>query len=177
MRPLIPSTRLTFTRRELLRLLAALSAYLPAPLLLAAVTAKDPLAPPAFGPYLDTLLPADVSPAATELGLDTIILAGAGRNPKLTRVIQLGCAWLDLQATQGGAVDFTGLDETGRIAIVTTAEKSAGRSLPHVFFTATRNLAFREYYVQPAAWKDLGYNGPPQPAGFPGHDRAPGKTL
>ncbi len=140
------------------------------------MTSKDPVAPPAFGPYLDTLLPADESPAATGLGLDTIILTGARRNPKLTRVIELGCAWLDHQAAQRGAVDFTGLDETGRIAIVTTAERSAGRSLPRVFFTATRNLAFREYYAQPAAWKGLGYNGPPQPAGFPGHDRAPGET-
>jgi hypothetical protein len=158
-------------------LLVALSAYLPAPVLVAAVTGKNPAKPRAFRPYLDTLLPADGSPAASELGLDTMIIDGARVNPNLTRLIELGCAWLDQQASQRGVVDFSELDEAGRIAVVTAAEKSSPRSLPQTFFTATRDLAFREYYVQPAAWEALGYSGPPQPQGFPGHDQQPGDAT
>jgi hypothetical protein len=172
MAPSFSLARLRLTRRELLRILVALSAYLPAPMLLAAVAGKDPTIPPAFGPYLDTLLPSDESPSASQLGLEAIIVDGARINPKLTQLIQLGCAWLDQQATKLGAVDFAALEESDRIAIVKTAERAARRSLPLVFFTATRDLAFREYYVLPEAWKSLGYSGPPQPTGYPGHDRA-----
>ena len=175
--PLISPASLGFSRRELLRFLVSLSAFLPASMLLAAVPGKGPVPLPAFGPFLDTLLPEDESPSASQLGLEAIILAGARRNPRLMQLIELGCAWLDRQAIQTGAIGFASLDEPGRIALVSKAEQSGPRSLPKGFFTAMHSLAFREYYAQPATWKSLGYSGPPQPAGFAGHDRAPAQGL
>ncbi len=175
MRPFEIISKPGFTRRELLRLLVSLSAWLPAPLLLAAVNSKDkPALPPAFGPFLDTLLPADESPSATQLGVDTAILESTTSFRKLARLIELGCAWLDRQAGTRGFDGFAALDESLRIEIVTAAEKSANRSLPRVFFKTIHQTAFQHYYSDPRSWPALAYNGPPQPHGFPGHDQAPG---
>ena len=63
MRPIETLTRLTFTRRELLRLLVPLSAWLPTPVLLAAAACQAKHAPAAFGLFLDTILPEDESPS------------------------------------------------------------------------------------------------------------------
>jgi hypothetical protein len=163
------------TRRDLLRLLVSLAAWLPAPLLLAAVSGKDiPVSLPAFGPFLDTLLPEDESPSATQLGVDTAILESAARIRKLARIIELGCAWLDRQAGIRSVDGFAALDESLRIEIIAAAEQSADRSLPKVFFKSMRQMAFQHYYSDPRSWPALAYTGPPQPHGFPGHDRAPG---
>lgn len=174
MRPPIFQERLHLGRREFLRILAALSAFLPAPWLLASVPGKSEKAPPALGPYLDTLLPEDESPSATQLGLVKRIMSLADADPRLARVIELGCTWLDRAAVQFGAEDFAGLEEAGRITVVSRAERSAARSLPRVFFTVTLDRAFQEYYTQAAAWESLGYKGPPQPRGFPNQHLAPG---
>jgi hypothetical protein len=91
----------------------------------------------------------------------------------MARVIALGCAWLDQQATARGAEEFAQLDEADRISIVTAAEQSPSRSLPYVFFAAMRQMAWREYYAQPAAWQGMADAHPPQPRGFPGHDGRP----
>jgi hypothetical protein len=163
-------------RREFLRLLAGMAAWLPAPMLLAAVPGGKPEPPPAFGPYLDTLLPEEGSPSASQLGLDQSIIAGASGDPRLQRLVELGCAWLDQQARRRGAADFAGLEEAERIALVRIAERASGRTLPNAFFAHTIYLAYQEYYTNPAAWESLGFAGPPQPRGFMGHDRAPGET-
>ena len=174
MRPFETFSKPRITRRDLLRLLVSLSAWLPAPLLLAAVSGKDkPVSLPAFGPFLDTLLPEDASPSATQLGVDTAILNSAAKSRKLARVIELGCAWLDKQASMHGVDGFAALDESTRIEIVTAAEQSSNRSLPNLFFETMRRIAFQHYYSNPGSWPALAYTGPPQPHGFPGHDRAP----
>lgn len=163
------------TRRGLLRLLISLSAFLPAPYLLAAISDRNqPGVLPAFGPFLDTLLPEDVSPSATQLGVDTAILESAPKIRNLNRLIKLGCAWLDQQAGQQGVEGFAALNEAQRVKIVVVAEQSTDRSLPKIFFQTIRLQAFRHYYSNPASWSALAYAGPPQPVGFPGHDRAPG---
>jgi Gluconate 2-dehydrogenase subunit 3 len=167
--------RLRLTRRDLLRALAALAAFLPAPLLLAATpTATDhPDSLRALGPFLDTLLPEDETPGATQLGVDRLIVESMRERSQLARVIALCCAWLDQQARERGAAEFAQLDEAARISIITAAEQSAPSSLPHVFFAATRQLAFHEYYAQPAAWRGMPDAHTPQPEGFSGHDRRP----
>lgn len=163
------------TRRDLLRLLVALSAFLPLPVLLAASGTKKSLILPVLGAWLDTLIPADQSPSATQLGLDSIILDSLRGNSRQAQILVLGCNWAEREAIKSGVTGFVSLDETGCIAIVSKAEMSPRPSLPNVFFRTTIDLAFREYYALEAVWASLGYAGPPQPAGFPGHDRAPGK--
>ena len=175
MLPFKTVSKLGITRRDLLRLLVSLSAWLPTPLLLAAIGEQEKQEVlPAFGPFLDTLLPEDESPGATQLGVDTAILDSAANIRNMPRIIELGCAWLDQQASVLGVDGFAALDESQRVEIVTAAEQSATRSLPRVFFQAMHQLALQYYYSNPRSWPALAYAGPPQPGGFSGHDRAPG---
>jgi len=159
---------IALSRRGFLRLLLALSAFLPARLLLAAPVeqATRRISVRALGPYLDTLIPEDSTPSATGLGVDKAVIDLARRHPQAARLVGLGCAWLDGQAAERGAEDFTTLDAAGREAVVALAEQSPERSLPKAFFELTRREAFSHYYAQPAAWAGLGFGGPPQPMGF-----------
>lgn len=162
------------TRRNLTRLLVAAAAYLPAPLLLATpvrVTSGDPDLP-AFGPYLDTLLPGDATcPSATQLGVDKDIQERFSRNPQLQQLVVLGCGWLDREARRSGEPDFASLPPAQKESIVSAAESSSPQSMPRVFFNVILDLAMLHYYIQSEAWAGLDYAGPPQPGGFIGHDR------
>ena len=168
MRPFESISKLGITRRDLLRLLVSLSAYLPASLLLAAPTVESTrtVSIGALGPFLDTLLPEDDTPSATQLGVDKEIIERMQRSKRLAKIVVLGCAWLDQQAGELGAEAFATLEATQHESIVTIAENSASRSLPLVFFSTTRQLAFQSYYAHPETWQDLNYAGPPQPKGF-----------
>jgi hypothetical protein len=165
-----------FTRRELIRHLAALSAWVPASVLLAAPTgtgeADQELR--VLGAFLDTLLPADTTPGATQLEIDKAIIGRTRANKSLQRLLTLGCAWLDSQARTQGSGEFTGLPQTGRDAIASAAEKSPVGSLPRVFFEQFRGLGFYEYYARPETWPGMVYAGPPQPRGFPDFTQPPG---
>jgi hypothetical protein len=156
------------SRRGFLRLVLALSAFLPAQLLMAAPVEKTRrrISIGALAPYLDTLIPEDSTPSASALGVDQAILKLARRRPRIARLVGLGCAWLDKQAGERGAKDFAALSELEREAIVALAEGSPARSLPRTFFAFTQQQAFSNYYAQPAAWQGLGFAGPPQPLGF-----------
>ncbi len=156
------------TRRDLIRFLAALAAYVPASLLLAAPTGETTrkVSIRALGPFLDTLLPEDGTPSATQLGVDKEIVKRMRNNKRFVKILILGCAWLDQQARKLGAEEFALLEAPQQESIVTTAENSASRSLPLVFFSTTQQLAFQHYYAHPESWRDLGYAGPPQPKGF-----------
>jgi hypothetical protein len=156
------------TRRELLRALVGLATYLPASVLLALPAQSDESAPPppALGPFLDTLLPADATPSATQVGVDLEVARQLQSNPRSANLMVMGCLWLDQQADRRGAAEFAALDPAGRQAVVRAAEESPPRSLPRVFFSGVLDLAFRQYYAQPAIWAGLGYAGPPQPRGF-----------
>ena len=48
-----------------------------------------------------------------------------------------------------------------RIDVVTELEKESPK-----FFSSFRIKVIKFYYSHPYSWKKLGYNGPPQPAGF-----------
>lgn len=165
-----------FTRRDLIRHLAALSAWVPASVLLAAPTGTSEAdqALRALGSFLDTLLPADTTPGATQLEVDKAIITQARANKRLQRLLTLGCAWLDTQAKERGAEDFAALAQPDRDAIVSAAEMSPAQSLPRAFFEQTRSLAFFHYYARPETWPGMAYAGPPQPRGFLDFTQPPG---
>jgi hypothetical protein len=146
------------SRRELLRALLGLATYLPTSFLLAAAgeptTRKFSLS--ALGPFLDTLLPEDESPSATQLGVHR---------------------WLDQQAMALGAGDFASLQPEQREAIAGRAEQSAPRTLPSAFFRGVRAVAFESYYAHPESWPSLGFAGPPQPRGFMDYAGPPGRVT
>jgi hypothetical protein len=99
MRPFEPLSCVKLTRRQLLDLLVALSAWLPARMLLAAVpNGQSASSPQNLSAFLDVLLPEDESPSASQLAVDAQILAEAAGNSNVSRLLDTGSAWLDLQA-------------------------------------------------------------------------------
>ncbi len=127
----------------------------------------------ALGPYLDTLIPRDESPSATDLNLDHRFIDHGHRNGRYMRLLRIGCKWLDAEAQRLGGSGFADLDPTSQEAIVTKAAAAPKGSLPHVFFKLTRRNAMRSYYANPETWDSLGYSGPPQPDGYLDHTEAP----
>lgn len=128
----------------------------------------------ALAPYLDTLIPADGrTGSAGDLGVTERLRDKMRLESGYVRLARRGCRWLDDAARRRGAGDFAALDAAGREAIVVLAAAARKRSLPRVFFERTRGDAMAAYYAEPAVWADIGYDGPPQPRGFPDHARAP----
>ena len=128
-----------------------------------------------FKAYIDTLLPADeYSQSASALGVDTEMLTVANENEAYKRLIYRGCEWLNAAAKYEGnrGGKFATLTEQARIKIVEVAESTGeGKAGPARFVGATLQHANQIYYSKPEVWKSLGYDGPPQPYGFPDYQQ------
>jgi hypothetical protein len=126
--------------------------------------------------YLDTVIPGDeLSPGAVELGVLQPILEEAKTDPNVQNFLEEGVRWLNEEARKQGAEDFAGLSEDGRDQVVAAAEAAKAGSLENEFFRATRYVVFRLYYMEPQAWPAIGYDGPPQPVGFPDYTAPPAR--
>jgi hypothetical protein len=179
MRPIEPLSRLRLTRRQLLELLLPLAAWLPAPLLLAAASGDVAPGARSFAAFLDLLIPEDeVSPSASQAGVDAAILAAAQEDRQLARLVELGVGWLDAEARRDGAQAFHEIAEDRQLLVVSIAERQRRGSVPKVFFENMRHQAFGHYYANPRSWPGLGYAGPPQPEGFMDYQNplGPGKA-
>jgi hypothetical protein len=121
---------------------------------------------------LDTLIPEYNGPGALALGVGDKVKMKAASDYKYRRLLKMGCTWLDKAAERLGP-GFASLKEDGRDAVLTIAYESTPNSLQRIFFDRMRADAFYYYYSEPASWKQIGYNGPPQPAGFPDYDKPP----
>ena len=135
--------------------------------------APTPSAVDTLGAWLDTLIPADETPSATQLGVDKMLLAAASADGDYLSLLNFGRIWLDLQARQHGASGFAALDADAREAVAARAAGARPGSAQRRFFEVTRQDAFTYYYQQPGSWPGLGYSGPPQPLGYPDYTRAP----
>ena len=116
--------------------------------------------------FLDTLIPADSTPSATELGLDQALLRHAANIENYTRLLELGCEWLDNTSMNLHGAPFDDAKPSQREAIVTLAESSAGNAIPKIFFERVRFDLFGLYYASPESWDGLGISSPPQPKGY-----------
>lgn len=125
--------------------------------------------------YLDTLIPADETPSAAQLGVAAKIMAKAATDRSYGRLIKQGCNWMDKQAKQYGAHHFSELSEANRKHVVSMAADGRAGILPLIFFDQTRKDAFFHYYGHPQSWRALGYAGPPQPGGFTNYAEAPSR--
>ncbi len=123
--------------------------------------------------YLDTLIPADITPSATELKIDELLTLKADRNRAYATLLTQGCNWLDQQARNRSQQSFKLLPENERIAIIASAESGDPRSLASQFYFASRNDAFFHYYAHPKSQTCLTNAGTPQPLGYPDHNKAP----
>ena len=132
--------------------------------------------PPEFdtlAAFLDTLIPADETPSASQLGVTDKIIATGKKSRRYRKLIEKGCAWLDRQARQLGAAHFSALTETQRERIAQQAENGEGGLVPAFFFEHIKVEAFSHYYADPRIWANLGYAGPPQPLGFMNYTQPP----
>lgn len=142
-----------------------------------AATSPAQQAPAAtLGAWLDTLIPADETPSATQLGVDRMMLAAAANDPDYRIVLDFGRKWLDVQAQARGAKDFAALDTAAREAVAARAA-GAGEAPEYYFYISTREEAFKFYYSQPESWPGMGYRGPPQPLGHMDYTRKPGHGI
>lgn len=169
-------SRMKTSRRRLLKfsllggIMAAARGVFAAPM---GVTLSPPDPLKSLPAFLDTLLPEDgTSPSASALGVHHRVVDGV-RSSRGRRLMAWGCAWLDREARRQGAADFTSLPQSARDAIVARAEAAPQDRGEYIFFDSVRTDAFRHYYSNPGSWPTLGYDGPPQPVGFPDHASPP----
>ena len=78
------------------------------------------------------------------------------------RLVAAGCAWLDAEC----AGDFAGAAEAVRSPRSSACRRCPGSRRPGRFFAVMRNTVMADYYAQPAAWRGLALDRPPQPLGF-----------
>ena len=127
--------------------------------------------------YLDTLIPPDETPGAVQLNVPGMIISKSKTDRKYRRLIKKGCGWLDAQAKYSNADRFASLDEDNRQEIVKISSEGDRGSLPGTFFERIRLDAFFFFYGTTESWKGLGYDGPPQPFGFPDYTSPPGEIT
>ena len=130
---------------------------------------------PALQRCLDTLLPADaLTPAATDLGLDTELLAELEHSPPARRRLYLqGLDWCEQQARTRYARSLAHLTLEECDAILHQAADTSPEAVPARFVLQLRDRAFALYYTHPEALTGITGAGPPQPAGYPDYARPP----
>lgn len=145
-------------------LLAGLPGVANAATLNRALVASDRNIAPTLAAFLDTLLPRDAtSGSASDLAIPNAILTESHNDPLFTRLLQVGCQWLDL-AAEGRFADAT---PRVREVIVAWAAESDWDGVPRRFYELLRQRALERYYSNPAAWGGLPLTRPPQPIGYP----------
>ncbi len=118
-----------------------------------------------FAAVCDTLVPADpLTPAASDLGVVATILADIEGDADARRLLASACEWLDARSDG----DFAVADVEVREAALEAMSRQPWESPAGRFFQLARNTVMAEYYAQPAAWRGLALDRPPQPIGFPG---------
>ena len=116
--------------------------------------------------FIDTLIPADATPSASQLGLEPALRRHAAAIENYPRLLELGCEWLDATGMRLHRAGFAALPATRREAVVTLAETSPTNSIARIFFDRVRFDLFGLYYASPASWEGLGFDSPPQPVGY-----------
>ena len=111
--------------------------------------------------FIDHLIPADdLTPAASTLQVHQRVWAEAQQDPDGVRLMVLVCRWLD-----GYGDGFDRLSEAERETLVAWMAKAPWESPQRRFFHWVRERAFTHYYSQPASWRGLPVQRPPQPMG------------
>ncbi len=126
-----------------------------------------------FRHFLDTLIPEDLSPSATQINLDADLLSHAKTIQNYEKLIFLGCKWLDLQADAFYKTSFINLNSAQKDKVIEVASRSRTDSIPLQFFNRLRRDAFTFYYANPLSWIGLGFSEPPQPHGYLDYQERP----
>lgn len=126
--------------------------------------------------FIDTLIPADETPSASQLGLVQSLIHHAQGIENYMALLILGCQWLGSQAQAAHQMQFRQLTESVRQSIVARAETSPPGSIPRQLFDHVKADLFNFYYSHPAILPSLGLHGAPQPFGYLDYVRSPAKT-
>ena len=160
-----------FTRRTFIRLLSTLPLLSYAPRLLARPSLRDFRT--TLVAFLDTLMPADDTPAASDLGVPDKLMSLADSDRRYERLLLNGCLWLDNMALKRHDYEFHALDEWQRVAIVERLETSQAPRFARVFMRRVLADLYEFYYSQPRSWPGLGIERPPQPLGYRDYAKPP----
>lgn len=119
-----------------------------------------------FVAFLDTLLPPNKSPAASDLSVHHDIIKLSKNVNNYPELLLLGGNWLYNTSMFQFGKPFEKLSLNQKNIIVSVAERAKQGSIPEVYFNRIKTDAFNFYYANPASWKFLGFDGPLQPDGF-----------
>jgi hypothetical protein len=109
------------------------------------------------------LLPRDaLTGSATELRVDEQLWLLADSEARFRRLVVLGCQWLNMT----GGPPFIELTAEQKIAVVEWMSRSDWNEVPRRFYELVRQTAVEVYYSDPAAWRGLSIERPPQPLGY-----------
>jgi len=161
------------TRRTFIKLVPSALLIIVWPRVFAA--SRDNLVTRILPVYLDTLMPADETPSATNLQVDRKLLHRADNETRYFRLLVRGCQWLEQTAQEEYAEPFSEISEDQRILIVQRMSAMKHRTLAHEFFRQVQADLFTHYYSHAASWKNLGMDHPPQPLGYPDYHQSPGQ--
>lgn len=152
------------TRRRLLKTVGVFFLIHPLKSVLASSVKLDKPEKDAFSAFLNVLLPADkFTASATDLHVDKKLWSFSKSDPRFKRLIELGCTWLNMT----GGPPFAELSDEQKITVVEWMSRSDWNEVPRRFYELIRQTAVEMYYSQPAAWKGLPIQHPPQPNGYP----------
>jgi hypothetical protein len=116
-----------------------------------------------FAAFLDVLLPRDaLSGSATDLRVDEQLWELSAAEARYRRLIELGCQWLNMT----GGPPFAELVAEQQVALVEWMSGSDWNQIPRRFYELVRQTAVEVYYSDPAAWRGLSLERPPQPLGY-----------
>jgi hypothetical protein len=118
---------------------------------------------------VDTLLPADDTPGAIELGVADAVFEALQADPHQTDLARAGLKWFDRAADQ----PFAQLPLPARNEILAGAAGADRTKVERAFVDQLRHLTLGFYLSHPQCLKGLAYAGPPLPAGYPDQTTAP----
>lgn len=149
-----------WSRRRWLACILSLGAW---PLLARAAPHPSPSQFKTLRVFVDALLPADaLTPAASALGVHTLIMKDADKDPALRLLIQEGVRWLEQSVGELAA-----LKPDQMLRLLNAMSDADWDSGPRNFFYHIRDRAVTHYYADPRAWVGLAIQLPPQPHGYP----------
>ncbi len=116
--------------------------------------------------FIDTLIPEDSTPSASQLGLEQKLIHLADGIENYPKLLSLGREWLNLQSEASYKRQFTDLTNTQMISVVQLAENNPAHSISNLFFNRVKMDLFSLYYTEPLSMGGLAINSPPQPDGY-----------
>lgn len=105
--------------------------------------------------FLDTLIPADESPSASDLQVDGKLLKRVEQDPSYAKLLEYGCVWLEQNSNREYQKSFWQITHQQRHQIVILLASKHPSNNAHRFFTRVQRDSFELYYSDPESWQGL----------------------